>query len=282
MRILLILALINLLGACTSFTVQERNFIMPDSVTGKNTTTRFNQTALKAILPNANMHDVSVTQADGNVTHGIVISQPGARATLLYFGGNMFHIDRHAQEILSTIAACNVNVAMFDYRGYGRSSGKPTVALMSTDALAVYDHMNAQSLGQVMVHGQSLGSFIAAYVAQFRPARALVLESTATNPQDWAIANTPWYFRPFVSIEVAPELALVDNLVAVSAYTGPSLLLIGGQDVITPPTLANRVFVAMRGSPKVLLVAQGAGHNDVLDDTKIAQKYCEFLGKLGS
>jgi pimeloyl-ACP methyl ester carboxylesterase len=103
---------------------------------------------------------------------------------VLYFGGNMFHLDQHGAALLPVLAACGTNVAVFDYRGYGRSPGKPTVENMQADALALFDAVNARFPGRVIVHGQSLGSFMAAHVAAARPVLATVLESTATSAEE--------------------------------------------------------------------------------------------------
>jgi pimeloyl-ACP methyl ester carboxylesterase len=276
------IVVVALLSGCASVTVKESTFIRPDSVTGAKMGTRFDQAALQALRPAAVLVEQEVALADGAAAHGVLIRQPEARATVLYFGGNAFHLDRHAPQVLEALATCNVNVAMFDYRGYGRSSGSPTVALMAADALTIFDHVNAQFPGRVVVHGQSLGSFIGASVAQQRPAQALVLESTATSPMDWAKANIPWYARPFVTINVTPQLAAVDNVAAVSAFRGPGLVLVGENDRITPAALGKRVYDVMPGSQKEMVIARGAGHNDVLASQATRQDYCAFIDKIAN
>lgn len=274
------IVVLALLSGCTTLTVRESSFIRPDSVTRYQAGPRFDQAALAALRPAASLSEQRVTLADGGIAQGVLVRQPGARTTVLYFGGNAFHLDRDGPGALASLASCGANVAIFDYRGYGRSAGKPTVALMTSDAVAIFDHLNAQFPGQVVIHGQSLGSFIGAQVARQRPARALVLESTATTPQEWASANVPWYARWFVKIEVTPPLAGVDNVAAVSAFRGPGLVLVGANDRITPAALGRRVFEAMPGSPTQLLVAAGAGHNDVLANQGTVLGYCSFIGKL--
>jgi pimeloyl-ACP methyl ester carboxylesterase len=274
------IAVLALLTGCAEVTVKEANFIRPDSVTGAKTELRFEQVALRTALPGASMSDEVVALADGATAHGVLVRQPGARTTVLYFGGNAFHLDRHAAQMVPAIGSCGVNVAVFDYRGYGRSGGNPTVELMGTDALAVFDHVNALFPGRVIVHGQSLGSFIGAGIASRRTPLALVLESTATNPMDWASANVPWYARPFVKISVTPQLARVDNVSAVSAFRGPGLVLVGERDRITPAALGRRVFDAMPGAPKEMLVAPGTGHNDVLSNDATRRDYCAFIDKV--
>lgn len=281
MRLLLIAVMASLLSGCAAnIHLNESSFIRPDSLTGTKITTTFDDSALQALLPSARLEALQVAQSDGVTAHGIAIRQPGARGTVLYFGGNAFHIDKHAKAVLPRIAACPVNVVIFDYRGYGRSAGDPTIALMSSDALAIFDQVNAQFPGPVAVHGQSLGSFIAAHVAQQRPARGLVLEATATNPQDWADANVPWLLRLFAKVSMPPQLAAVDNVAAVSAYRGPGLVLAGGRDRITPAKLGRAVYAALPGERKQLWVADEAGHDDILKQPDAAQAYCGFLAQL--
>ncbi len=184
MRTLVVSVGLIALTGCTTIQLGERNFIQADRPDRPAPAQPINVQTLRAMLPAASLHDERITTADGATLRGITVRQPGALATVLYFGGNAFHIDQHAGELLPALAACHVNVTIFDYRGYGRSSGVPAIANMKDDALQIFDHVNADHPGTVLVHGQSLGSFVAAYVAQQRPARALVLESTTTNVRD--------------------------------------------------------------------------------------------------
>jgi hypothetical protein len=199
--------------------------------------------------------------------------------TVLYFGGNAFHLDRHGAQLLPLLASCGTDVAVFDYRGYGRSSGEPSVATMAADALRAFDRVSAGAPGRVIVHGQSLGSFMAAHVARQRPqACALVLEATSTTVQDWAAANVPWYARPFLRVEVAESLRGVDNVAAVTGYRGASLVLAGDGDKITPLPLAQKVYAALPGA-KQWLVAQGAGHNTIFGHKDVMPAYCSFVNR---
>src|SRR5450830_1803948 len=63
---------------------------------------------------------LQVTDAQLN---GVSASRHGNALTVLYFGGNDFHLDQHGAEVLAAIAPCGVDVTIFDYRGYGRSKG---------------------------------------------------------------------------------------------------------------------------------------------------------------
>ncbi|CUI05612.1 alpha/beta hydrolase [Massilia antarctica] len=276
MRFLVLLLAAGLSG-CGIMHVDEKSFIHSD---GKDAPVLARVDAA-ALLPAYTVTEETLLTPDGATLRGLRLTRPDAATTLLYFGGNAFHIDQHARDVLPLLAACGSNVAVFDYRGYGRSSGMPTVANMQADALRMFDHVNALHPGQVAVHGQSLGSFMAAYVASQRPvARGMVLEATATNVKEWTDANVPWYLKPFLGVAIAPSLSGVDNQAAVSAWHGPSLVLSGENDKLIPLALSRKVYDAIAGENKQWHVANGASHNGILGNPDVGPVLCGFVRKL--
>lgn len=277
MRLLFTLLVGWLVSACATLQIEEKNFIRPDSLTGVATKTRLDQATLQALVPSASLSEESVA-SDVNVTlHGVLMRRTGAVASVLYFGGNAFHLDESAKTLASKLSSCPINIVLFDYRGYGRSGGVPTVANLEQDALKLFDHANTLFPGQVFVHGHSLGSFVAAYVAQQRPVRGLVLEATANNVLDWAKANVPWYARAWVDIELTESLRGIDNTRTLAHFKQPSLVLAGSMDRVTPAQLGRKVFDAIPGPAKQIMVMDGAHHNDILDHPEAVAAYCQFL-----
>jgi pimeloyl-ACP methyl ester carboxylesterase len=276
MRLVPIILAASMLSGCTTMQIGESSFIRPDSKRREAPDPRLD---VQALLPAARVSEETIVTPDGATLRGVIARQPGSTATVLYFGGNAFHLDRHGAQLLPLLASCGTDVAVFDYRGYGRSSGEPSVATMAADALRAFDHVSAGAPRRVIVHGQSLGSFMAAHVVRQRPqARALVLEATSTTVQDWAAANVPWYARPFLRVEVAESLRGVDNVAAVTGYRGASLVLAGDGDKITPLPLAQKVYAALPGA-KQWLVAQGAGHNTIFGHKDVMPAYCSFVNR---
>ena len=255
-----------LLAGCAQVRVTERHFIRPDAP----------GTAPAQRLASA-ATDLAVAGQDGAMLNGVLFEQPDARSTILYFGGNMFHLDQHGDGLLPTLGACGTNVAVFDYRGYGRSSGTPTVANMQADALAIFDAINARYPGRVIVHGQSLGGFMAAHVAAQRPVLATVLETTATSAEELVSSNIPWYAWPFVRIEMDASLRQVDNRSAAARFRSPALVIAAGQDTMTPPRLGKKVFDAIPRQDKQLLLLEKAGHNGALRSEGAGAAYCRFV-----
>lgn len=276
MRLVPIMLAASMLSGCTTMQIGESSFIRPDSKRREAPDPRLD---VQALLPAARVSEETIVTADGATLRGVIARQPGSTVTVLYFGGNAFHLDRHGARLLPLLASCGTDVAVFDYRGYGRSSGEPSVATMAADAVRAFDRVSAGAPGRVIVHGQSLGSFMAAHVVRQRPqARALVLEATSTTVQDWAAANVPWYARPFLRVEVAESLRGVDNVAAVTGYRGASLVLAGDGDRITPLPLAQKVYAALPGA-KQWLVAQGAGHNTIFGHKDVMPVYCSFVNR---
>jgi pimeloyl-ACP methyl ester carboxylesterase len=92
------------------------------------------------------------------------------------------------------LVADGFGVLLFDYRGYGASSGRPSEQGLIEDGMAAYDWLRAEGIrsGQVHVIGQSLGNAPAARLAASRPVAALVLVSPFTSLPDAAADRFPW------------------------------------------------------------------------------------------
>lgn len=201
------------------------------------------------------------------------------RGTVLYFGGQGF-LMVHSRDLLAAFAALRLNVLLFDYRGYGRSDGEPSVEGLERDALAAYDLLT-EALGvdpaTLVLHGHSMGSFLATATAEARPAAALVLESPITSVRGLMRALVPPLLRPIVRFEIDEVLARQSNVARLPRLTLPTLVLVGAEDNVTPERLAQEVHEASAGQPKRLAVLPGRGHNDVVPSGAAHEVYEAFL-----
>ncbi|HYJ30536.1 MAG TPA: hypothetical protein VEW25_09375, partial [Allosphingosinicella sp.] len=134
----------------------------------------------------------------------------------------------------------------------------------------------------VVLHGQSLGSFIAGHVAAERPAGAVVLESSATTTEDWADANLRGMARLFVRVEIDEALRGRGNLANMARIEEPLLILAGERDRTTPPRLSRALYAAspLPAGRKALFVVPGAGHNDVMLHTDTIAAYRALLAQV--
>lgn len=239
----------------------------------------------EAVEGAAGVYEISehwIAAPDGVRLSAVLLRQPGARATILYFGGNGFTIERFGPYVAGVFAPLGVDVMIVDHRGYGRSQGQPTQANLEADGVAAFDYLS-RDLGvdpaHIVVHGQSLGSFIAGRVAAERPAGGVVLESSATTTEDWVAANLRGARRLVVRAEIDPALRGRGNLANMPRIEEPLLILVGRDDRTTPPSLSQALYAAspLPAGRKTLAIVAGANHNDVLLQPAAISSYRAFL-----
>ncbi|MBB1440868.1 prolyl oligopeptidase family serine peptidase, partial [Shewanella sp. SG41-4] len=134
---------------------------------------------------------------------------------------------------------------------------------------------------KVILHGYSLGSFIAADLAKNNKIDALVLHGSATNADDWVDEKTPWYMAPFMTLEIPEDFRKIDNKQVVAKYyQGPLLIIAAGDDEEVPPELAEKLFAASQSVNKELIMVPNVGHQGMLSDANTMSRYQAFLHTL--
>lgn len=275
----LILLSAMLLSGCTTFKVTPAYWLHPgyaamaDKVLPQIETNGYTATSL------------SFAAKDGTRLHGLLLTRPDARVTVVFYPESNFQLGTFGVETALEFEPTGVNVFLFEYRGYGQSEGKPSLDTMQGDALAAWDYVRAlpQTNGQPMLaYGASLGSFIAPKVALQRPIDGLVLESTATTVEDWGHHAVPWWAKPFVSLDIQKDLLTFNNEKALARYHGPLLLLGGSKDEVTPPRFARELMQvsATPADQKMLYISPTRGHANVLLDPDGRKALARFLDQV--
>jgi fermentation-respiration switch protein FrsA (DUF1100 family) len=204
--------------------------------------------------------DLEIATADGERLHGwwIPTSRAPAVAHVLFLhgnGGNVADRIAHAR----VLADSGLDVLLFDYRGYGRSTGSPGEEGTYRDARAARAALLAQrgvEPGGLVYLGESLGGAVATELATAHPPAALVLQSAFASIR--AMARLHY---PVVPAALVPDLyPSVDRIARVRA---PVLVLHGDRDEIVPVEHGRALFAAA-AEPKRMDVVRGAGHNDLL------------------
>ena len=268
-------ALLIVLSGCTAH-IGEESLLMP--IRGG----ALPPEPLRAAAPAYSMTEQWITAPDGTRLSAVLLRQPGSRATILYFGGNGFTIGQFGAATAGLFAPLGVDLMIVDHRGYGRSQGRPTQANLEADGLAAFDHLT-RNIGiapeRVIVHGQSLGSFIAGHVAANRPTGGAVLESSATTAEDWADANRRGLMRLLVRVEIDETLRGRGNLTNMTRIDEPLLILVGQNDRTTPPPLSQALYAAspLPAARKRLAIVPGADHNNVMTRPQAIAAYRAFL-----
>ncbi|MEQ8798287.1 MAG: alpha/beta hydrolase [Salinisphaeraceae bacterium] len=138
--------------------------------------------------------DVHLETADGETLHGWFIPAPDAKATLLHFHGNAGNIGDRV-DLLALFHHIGLSVLIIDYRGYGQSTGQPSESGTYRDAEAAWSHLvesRETPPDRIILHGQSLGGAVAAWLATKVEPAGLILDSTFTSVPDIAGEVYPW------------------------------------------------------------------------------------------
>ncbi|MCM8813400.1 MAG: alpha/beta hydrolase [Candidatus Omnitrophica bacterium] len=210
--------------------------------------------------------DVHFKTADGQTLNGWFVPAPGARLTVVYCHGNAGNITHRLHKV-KFFHEMGLNFFIFDYRGYGKSTGKPSEQGLYLDAQAAYDYAVSRSdvdKERIIVYGKSLGGPVAAELCVRRKARALVLEGSFAS-----VALRAQELYPFLPMNLLITQKY-ETMVKVKGLTIPKLIAHARQDEVISFRHAERLFAAA-AEPKQLLPFDG-GHNDDVYVTSAAYR----------
>lgn len=199
---------------------------------------------------------VEIATSDGESLHGWFIPVPAATGTVLFFHGNAGNIS-HRMDYLLMFHRLGYNTLIFDYRGYGQSSGSPSESGTYLDARAAWRYLTETKeipSTHVVLFGESLGGAVAAWLAVREKPALLVLASVFTSIPDMAAK-----IYPFLPVRLLSrfEYSTIDYLRTV---TCPVFVAHSPQDDIVPFTHGEALYQAAP-EPKQFLRLQG-GHNN--------------------
>ncbi|HSD60725.1 MAG TPA: alpha/beta hydrolase [Burkholderiales bacterium] len=200
--------------------------------------------------------DVSLATSDGETLHGWFVPAKAPRGAVLFCHGNAGNIS-HRLDSLLMFYRMGYSVLIYDYRGYGRSTGRPTEQGTYLDAEAAWVYLT-ETRGfapqRIAVFGESLGGAVAAWLAARHPPGALVLASTFTSVPDMGAA-----VYPFLPVRLLARIRY-DARDSVGRVPAPVFVAHSPEDEIVPFAQGQALFAAA-GEPKQFLELAG-GHND--------------------
>jgi pimeloyl-ACP methyl ester carboxylesterase len=204
--------------------------------------------------------DVFFRAEDGVELHAWWIPIRRARGTVLYCHGNAGNITSRIG-IYRFLRKAKVNVLAFDYRGYGRSGGRPSEQGVFLDARAAWDFLTGE-LGEaperIVLFGHSLGGAIAIDCAVHRSVAGLVAQSTFTDLREMARVRFPRIPLHLVARNQFRSFEKVSKLEV------PKLFIHGTADETIPFQLGQRLF-ENAAAPKEWYAVPHAGHNDIVN-----------------
>ena len=210
--------------------------------------------------------EVNFKTSDGETLNGWYVPVQNAKVTILYCHGNAGNICHRLHKV-EFFHETGINFFIFDYRGYGKSSGKPHEKGLYEDVTAAYDYLISRSdidKSKIVVYGKSLGGPVAAELCLRRKLSALILESSFASVTMRAHQLCPFLPMNLLITQKYDTVAKVKNIHI------PKLILHGKNDEVIGFEHGEILF-EVTADPKQFLPFEG-GHNDEIYVTSFAYK----------
>lgn len=218
------------------------------------------------------IEDIRLRTPDGETLRAWYLPPDEGKPLILFLGGQGSGIHDQSDRYIHMHQE-GVGFLALSYRGYAGSTGTPSEEGLFTDAATAYDWLAAQGYGpeQIVIHGHSLGSGVATWLATQRPARALILEAPFTAASD--VGQERYPLLP-VSLLMKDKYLSRNRIKDVHI---PVLIVHGDRDTVIPFHHGVRLY-DLANSPKTFNRYEGSDHSTLVRDGLYERSIWPFLG----
>ena len=218
-----------------------------------------------------------ILKIENNIGIGIsfYIKNPNNH-NLLFFHGNA-ELAQEYKEIGSTFNTYGVNLIVADYRGYGLSSGIPTINNLKTDSLKIFEYVftylkDNNFRENINVMGRSLGSASALHIASSvkHEIFGCIIESGFAT--EYPLFNLLGYDYKSIGFLLSDGF---ENLRKIKKYKKPLLVIHAENDHIVPYAEGEKLFKSSISKEKDLFKVINAHHNNII--MRMNNKYFELI-----
>lgn len=210
------------------------------------------------------LEDVYLTTPDNIKINGWFFLKAGAKYTLLFCHGNAGNMG-HRLDKIAMLQDIDLNIFIIDYRGYGKSEGRPSEPGIYKDAKTAYDYLiNEKNIRPeaIILYGESIGGAVVIDLASKVKVGAVITEDTFSSVIDMAKRVYPFLPSFLFSIRL-------DSVSKIKNINAPILIIHSKNDEIVPFDMGKKLFDAAK-EPKEFAEIAGA-HNTAYIDSK--EKY---------
>eukprot|EP00088_Acartia_fossae_P012153 TRINITY_DN1624_c0_g1_i1.p1 TRINITY_DN1624_c0_g1~~TRINITY_DN1624_c0_g1_i1.p1 ORF type:complete len:389 (-),score=59.86 TRINITY_DN1624_c0_g1_i1:932-2098(-) len=233
--------------------------------------------------------NLTIEARDGTELHLFLIKQaPGAFSsapTILFLHGNAGNIGHRLGNAKALYDEIYCNIALLEYRGYGRSEGHPCEDGLYLDAQAGLDYLHSRpdiAPNKIVVFGRSLGGAVAVDLASRSKNKdrigALIIENTFTSIPDIARILFPFKF-----IKMLPVWFYKNQFKSakkVCKITQPVLFVSGLMDKLIPPAMMTNLYSGCGAPVKRLARFPSGTHNETWTCSEYFQTLNYFLDEV--
>lgn len=237
-------------------------------------------------LQDVDYHDLFFKTPDGLMLHGWFLkSREKSNGTVLFLHGNAENISTHVNNVLWLVEN-GYDVFLFDYRGYGKSEGHPTLEGVHIDAAAAIDtlfNLPYTNKKRIIVFGQSLGGAIAVYAVANSPYKdsidVIIIDSAFSSyrlitREKLAELIITWPFQYPFSFFVSDYYSPVRWIRKVHPVS--VLIIHGDKDKVVPVHHSANIYKEAQ-NPKKLWILEGKGHIEGVRDKDFRDRLLQYL-----
>lgn len=224
--------------------------------------------------------ELSIATPDGDTVGGRLYFSSESAPTLLFFHGNGEIVEDY-DDLADVYLKLGVNFIPVDYRGYGRSTGEPTVTAMMRDCHTIFQFTKnllekKKCIGKLVVMGRSLGSASAIELASEYESEigGLIIESGFAHILPLLLLLGIDVHALNITEDKCPN-----NAKKISRYRGPLLVIHAEKDHIIPFSEGKTLFDSCPSAQKDFLEIKQANHNNIFQFamTEYFKAIAEFL-----
>lgn len=203
-------------------------------------------------------NEVYIDTKDGARLHGIHFKAANSKGIILYFHGNARSMDYWGAWGEQLSANYRYDVFLVDYRGYGKSRGKRTLASMLNDTNLFYEYCQEHfPESKIAVFGRSLGGAFASYICTLKKPDKLLIESSFTTLAE--VIKKKYSFLPVKTILKFP----FQNRQNIPDIKIDTYFIHGTEDILVPFSMGEQLYTISGSFSKELFPVSGANHNDL-------------------
>lgn len=225
-------------------------------------------------------HDTAFQESSLTVAPGVELNlihfktNRPKMGTILYFHGNADNLQRWGQ-YHTDFTSRGYDVWMYDYRGYGKSDGRPGDAVFYADAKKVFDWVQSHHPDEdITLYGRSLGTSIASELATKVVCDSLILEAPFGNLDQLFKLKFPWLWQPF-----AQQYDFANDRHLALQITAPVHIIHGTKDKVVPfeSSIPLKEYLLAKDSYTLI---RGGGHKNLSKFSDYQYRLTRLLSKL--
>lgn len=201
--------------------------------------------------------------------NGWIYKNPKSNVIVIFNHGNTGNVAYRIWKSESILRS-GASLFLYDYRGYGRSDGYPTVEGVVQDGLAAFDFLvktKGYEPGSIVLYGESLGTAVCTEVARQRNCGGIIYQSAPASAESLCKEQAPL-------LQIYPHFLFfkgLENEHYVRGSHAPLLFVACEEDEYVPFQETVDLYTGAT-APKELLRLPQSSHNNFSKDLQLYEK----------